>query len=311
MRIGTLVRGMTIDEIITNVQGDRDAGYASAWLTDGSGMEPLTTLAVVGRAVPDIQLGTAVVRTLPRHPMVLAQQALTVNAMIQGRLTLGIGPSHRPAVEQGWGLPFDRPILRMRDYLSVLAPLIDRGAVDYDGQTASAHGEFNVTGSSPCPILVGALGPQMLRLAGRLADGTVTFMTGPRTLTRFTCPAILEAAERAGRPRPRIVALVALCVTDRADGARLRAEKVAGRMAALPSYAAMLRREEGPALIAGEEAEVEDVLGALDAAGVTDLVPIPVAKRESADALRTAAFVQGLLRRLGRENELGSRKTDD
>jgi 5,10-methylenetetrahydromethanopterin reductase len=297
MRIGTLVRGMTIDEIIKNVEGDREAGYASAWLTDGSGMEPLTTLAVVGRAVPEIELGTAVVRTLPRHPMVLAQQALTVNAVIEGRLTLGIGPSHRPAVEQGWGLPFDRPILRMGDYLSVLVPLIANGVVDYDGETVSAHGDFHVAGSGPCPVLVGALGPQMLRLAGRMADGSVTFMTGPRTLIRFTCPTILEAAERAGRPRPRIVAMVALCVTDQADAARLRAEQVAGRMAALPSYAAMLQREGGPALITGGEDEVEDGLGALDAAGVTDLVPIPVAKRDSADALRTAAFVHGLLRR--------------
>jgi F420-dependent oxidoreductase-like protein len=297
MRIGALVRGLTIDEIINNVESDREAGYASAWLTDGSGMEPLTTLAVVGRAVPDIELGTAVVRTLPRHPMVLAQQALTVNAMIQGRLTLGIGPSHRPAVEQGWGLPFDRPIVRMRDYLSVLEPLIANGVVDYDGETASAHGDLHVAGGHPGSILVGALGPQMLRLAGRMADGTVTFMTGPRTLARFTCPTILEAAARAGRPRPRIVALVALCVTDQVDGARLRAEQVAGRMAALPSYAAMLQREGGPALIVGGEAEVEDVLGALDNAGVTDLVPVPVAKRQSADSLRTAAFVHGLLQR--------------
>src|SRR5580704_12427151 len=123
MRIGTLVRGMTIDEIIKNVEGDREAGYASAWLTDGSGMEPLTTLAVVGRVVPGIELGTAVVRTLPRHPMVLAQQALTVSALTQGRLALGIGPSHQPAIEAGWGLSFDRPIAHMRDYLSVLVPL--------------------------------------------------------------------------------------------------------------------------------------------------------------------------------------------
>ena len=245
MRIGTLVRGTTIDEIIHNVEGDRAAGYASAWLTDGVGMEPLTTLAAVGRAVPGIELGTAVVRTLPRHPMVLAQQALTVNAMIQGRLTLGIGPSHRPAVEQGWGLTFDRPIVRMRDYLSVLVPLIANGVVDYDGETASGHGEFHVAGSSPCPILVGALGPQMLRLAGRLADGSVTFMTGPQTLTRFTCPTILEAAERAGRPVPRIVALVALCVTDQPDtgaAAGRAGSRADGRPAVLCGDAATRRR---------------------------------------------------------------------
>src|ERR1700736_1233359 len=102
MRIGTLIRGMTIDEIVANVEGYRREGYASAWLTDGVGMDALTTLAMVGRVVPDIELGTAVVRTYPRHPMALAQQASTVNASIGGRLTLGIGPSHRPSIEGSW-----------------------------------------------------------------------------------------------------------------------------------------------------------------------------------------------------------------
>src|SRR5271170_6518033 len=104
MRIGAMVRGMTIDEIIENVHRDRDEGCTSVWLTDAAGMEPLTTLAVVGRAIPDIELGTAVVRTLPRHPMALAQQAMTVNAIIDRRLTLGIGPSHQQSVEESWGL---------------------------------------------------------------------------------------------------------------------------------------------------------------------------------------------------------------
>ena len=287
---------MTIDEIVDNVRDDRDAGYVSAWLTDGSGMEPLTTLAAVGRAVPGIELGTAVVRTLPRHPMALAQHALTVNAIVGGRLTLGIGPSHQPAVERDWGLSFDRPILHMRDYLSVLMPLVRDGTVSYDGETASAHGELHVVDGRPCPVLVGALGPQMLRLAGRMADGAVTFMTGPRTLRGFTCPTIAEAADRAGRPQPRIVALLALCVTDDPVAARQRAEHVAGRMAALPSYAAMLVREEGPALLAGGPGEVADGLAALAAAGVTDLVPIPVAKRGSDDSLRTADFIGDALR---------------
>ena len=196
MRIGALVRGMTIDEIIDHVAAARAAGYRSMWLTDGVGMEPLTTLAVVGRAVPDIELGTAVVRTLPRHPMMLAQHALTVNVLIGGRLILGIGPSHRPAVESSWGLSFERPIATMRDYLSVLMPVIDHATVAYDGEIFAAHGEFHVSGGSPCPVLVGALGPQMLRLAGRLADGTVTFMTGPRHPRRV----LLPDDPRSGRP---------------------------------------------------------------------------------------------------------------
>ncbi len=295
MRIGALVRGMTIDEIVDNVNRSRLAGYDSVWLTDGSGMEPLTTLAAVGRVVPDIELGTAVVRTPPRHPMALAQQALTVNALIRGRLALGVGLSHQAAIEQGWGLSLARPIVHMRDYLSILVPLVASGAVAYDGDLHSAHGELFVTDGAPCPVLVGALGAQMLGLAGRLADGTVTFMTGPRTLTGFTCPTIFEAAERAGRPRPRVVAMVAVCVTDDVAGARRRAEQVFGGMSSLPSYAAMLEREGGPALVAGTEAEVEERLVSLEAAGVSDLVPIRVARRESDDAARTAEFMNRLL----------------
>jgi F420-dependent oxidoreductase-like protein len=296
LRLGAMVRGMTIDEIIENVHRDREEGCTSAWLTDAAGMEPLTTLAVVGRAVPDIELGTAVVRTLPRHPMALAQQAMTVNAIVDGRLALGIGPSHRPAVERGWGLSFDRPIASMRDYLSVLQALVHEGTVSYEGQTVSAHGELHVENSGPFPILVAALGPQMLRLAGAMADGTVTVMVGPRTLRGFTCPTIIEAAVKAGRPRPRIVAFVSVCVTTDLESITQRADQAAARSAAMPSYAAMLEREGGPPLVAGTEAEVDEALGLLEEAGVTDLVPVRVARRGSEDERRTAEF----LRQLGR-----------
>jgi 5,10-methylenetetrahydromethanopterin reductase len=294
MRIGAMIRGMTIDEIIENVHRDREEGYTSVWLTDAAGMEPLTTLAVVGRAIPDIELGTAVVRTLPRHPMALAQQAMTVNSIVGGRLALGIGPSHRPAVERGWGLSFDRPIAAMRDYLSVLASLMRDGTVSYEGQTVSAHGELHIENSGQFPLLVAALGPQMLRLAGRMADGTITFMVGPRTLRGFTCPTIIEAAAAADRPRPRIVALLSVCVTTDVEAITHRAQRAAERSSAMPSYAAMLKREGGPPLIAGTESEVEEAIGVLEEAGVTDLVPVRVARPDSDDERRTT----GLLRRL-------------
>ena len=295
MRFGALVRGMTVGEIVENVAGYRRSGYDSAWLTDGIGMEPLTTLAAVGLAVPGIELGTAVVRTYPRHPMALAQQALTVNALVGGRLALGVGPSHRPSVQETWGLSFERPIRHVREYLSVLGPLLAGGTVSFDGETVSAHGQLHVEGGPPVPVLLGALGPQMLRLAGRLADGTVTFMTGPRTLRDLTCPTIHEAAARASRPRPRIVALLALCVTGDVGAARARAVQVAGAMAGLPSYAAALAREGGPALIAGTAGQVGEELEALEQAGVTDVVPVPVARRGSEDHDRTSAFLAGLL----------------
>jgi len=295
MRIGTLIWGSTIDEIVANVEMARQVGYQSAWLTDGSGMDPLTALAVVGREVPGIELGTAVVRTFPRHPMELAQQALTVNAMLKGRLTLGIGPSHRPAIEGAWGLSFEHPVRHVREYLSVLGPLLEHGAVSFDGDTVSAHGTIDIEGAVPCSILLGALGPRMLELAGSSTDGAITFMVGPRTLTGLTCPTVRRVAEEAGRPPPRVVALLALCVTDAAAAARQKAVHVNRSMARMPSYSSMIEREGGPPLVAGTEGEVLEQLAALDEAGVSDLTPLRLARRGSEDDQRTEALIRGLI----------------
>ncbi len=294
MRIGTLLRGSTIEEIIDSAESAREIGYSSVWITDGIGMDPLTTLAVVGRAVPGIELASGVVRTLPRHPMALAQQALTVNAMTGGRLLLGIGPSHSRSMEQGWGLSFARPVATMQDYLSVLGPLLADGQVAYTGEIYSAHGEFRIASPRPVPVLVGALGPRMLEVAGRMANGTVTFMTGPRTLIEVTCPTIRSAAAQVGRPSPRVVALVAVCVNNDKEAAAERALEVAGVAVNLPFYAAALKREGGPALLSGTEAEIRTQLARLEEAGVTDFVPTRIARRHSVEAERTEAFLAEL-----------------
>jgi F420-dependent oxidoreductase-like protein len=288
---------MTFDEIAAHVEAARAAGYSSVWFSDGVGMDPLTLIGAVGRAVPDIELGTAVVRTLPRHPMILAQQALTTNALTGDRLTLGIGPSHKPTVESRWGLSFDRPIADLRDYLSILVPLVEGNTVDFDGTRHSGHGEFHIGDGVGLSVLVAALGPQMLRLAGRQAAGTVTTMAGPRTLTAHICPTIRDAAAGAGRPEPRIVSTLSVCVTSDPVGARQRAERGAQRMAALPSYAALLEREGGPALLAGDEDQLDESVAGLEAAGVTDLLPISIAQRGTDDAARTAAWIDRLLAR--------------
>ncbi len=297
MRIGAHARGLTFEEIAANVGADRAAGFSSVWFSDGVGMDPLTLIGAVGLAVRDIELGTAVVRTWPRHPMVLAQQALTTNALIGGRLALGIGPSHQPAIESGWGLSFDRPIGHLRDYLSILLPLVDGKRVDFDGERHSAHGELRIDDGVGLPVLVAALGPQMLRLAGRLAAGTVTAMAGPRTLATHICPTIREAAEGAGRPSPRVVAALSVCVTQDVERARERAERGTRQMAALPSYAALVEREGGPALLAGDEDDLDEAVAALEAAGVTDLLPMSIARPETDDGDRTAAWIGRALAR--------------
>lgn len=291
LRIGSLGRGLVFDEIARNVEADRRAGYSSVWFSDGIGMDPLTLIGALGQKVPSIELGTAVVRTLPRHPMILAQQALTTNALVGGRLVLGIGPSHRPAVETAWGLSFDKPIGRLRDYLAILLPLLAGETVEFEGAYYTARGDMHIEGGPGISVLVAALGPQMLRLAGRLTEGTITVMAGPRTLASHICPIIREAADRAGRPPPRVVSTLSLCVTDDAGAARARAEQGARRMAAMPSYATLLEREGGPALLAGSEDELDEAVAGLERAGVTDLLAVSIARRDTEDAIRTAAWI--------------------
>jgi F420-dependent oxidoreductase-like protein len=288
---------VTLDEITRNVEADRAAGYSSVWFSDGIGMDPLTLIAAIGQRVGGIELGSAVVRTLPRHPMIMAQQALTANAVTGGRLTLGIGPSHRPTVEAGWGLSFDKPIANMRDYLSILRPLLAGQPVDYEGRHHAAHGDLRIEGGPPVPVLVAALGAQMLRLSGRLADGTVTTMAGPRTLITHICPTIRAAADHAGRPEPRVVSTLSVCVTGDIPAARARAERGTQRMASLPSYRALMDREGGPALLAGSEDDLDEALARLERAGVTDFLPISIARRGTDDDGRTASWVSRQLDR--------------
>jgi 5,10-methylenetetrahydromethanopterin reductase len=296
MRFGTMIEGSTFTEITEHVAEARRCGFTSAWLTDGVGFEPLTALALVGREVSDIELGTAVVRTYPRHPMALAQHALTANAMIGGRLALGIGPSHPRHIEGQWGLSYDRVLRHVREYLSVLVPLVTDGTVDFSGEVYSARATLQIDAGRPLPVLLGALGEHMLELAGACAEGTVTFMTGPQTLRSFTCPTLRAAAERAGRPTPRVVALLPIVVTSDIEGTRARLSAGLERMTTLPSYAAALAREGGVPLVAGSEDQVTEELERLAAAGVTDFVATRVARRGSDDEARTRSLLASLAR---------------
>jgi F420-dependent oxidoreductase-like protein len=233
-------------------------------------------LAVVGREVPRIGLATGVVPTYGRHPLTMAQQALTVQAASGGRFTLGIGLSHQIVIEGMFGLSFEKPLRHMREYLDVLMPLLHDGKADVDGETISTHAGINAADRMPPPVLVAALGPKMLELAGRVTDGTVTWMTGPATLASHVVPIITTAAERAGRPAPSVVAALPICVTGNEDAARERAAKDFQTYGFLPSYRAMLDREgaAGPADVAivGDAASVTKELGRMADSGATEFV---------------------------------------
>lgn len=296
MRFGTLLRGSTIEEITTNLAASRDDGFSSAWLTDGYGYEPLTALAVAGQTVGGIEVGTAVVRTLLRHPAALAQHAMTANAAVHGRLVLGVGPSHGPPMRRAWGIEFERPIRAMREYLEIVGQVVRGNAADFDGEMYRSHVQMYIEPRLALPVLVGALGPQMVALAGAHADGVISYLVGPRTLTGMTCPVAARAAEAADRPAPRIVAMISVCVTDDIAEAERRYDRINGEQLKLPSYAAAAAREGARALLVGSESEVEEAVAGLFTAGVTDLVALPIARRSSNDEARTNEFLARLRR---------------
>lgn len=301
MRIGLVSNTVgegTIDDVINEAREAAADGFHTLWTPQIFGFDALTLLALVGRSVPGIELGTAVVPTYPRHPMMLAQQALTVQAATGGRLALGIGLSHQIVVENMWGISFEKPVRHMREYLSVLMPMLEGKPVSFNGETYRVNAAAQVAGGTRPSVLVAALGVQMLRLCGALTDGTSLWCVGPETIRNFTVPTLREAAEAAGRPAPRVEASLPVCVTDDPDAARARAAKLFAIYAQLPSYRAMMDQEgvadaSGLAIV-GSEAEVSDQIKNLASAGVTDFAAAAFPSNPD-EATRTRAVLKSFV----------------
>ncbi len=278
MRIGIFAGDGSLDELLALAKKVESDGFDSLWLPQIFGIDALCALTLIGHEVPRIELGTAVVPTYPRHPAALASQALTASVASGGRFTLGIGLSHQFVIEAMYGYSFDKPVRHMREYLSVLVPLLAGEAADFEGETVTAKLGLSVPGSMPVPVLVAALGPKMLRLAAERTAGTVTWMTGPKTLAEHTVPTITKAAEAAGTGEMRVVGALPVAVTDDPAGVRAKAAQVFQVYGMLPSYRAMLDREgaAGPEDVAliGSAAEVRAGIERMRDAGVTDFVAV-------------------------------------
>jgi len=302
MRIGIGIgeisgRAAAIDDLIAETRRAEADGFATAWFAQVFGVDAITTAALCGRETSRIELGTAVVPTFTRHPVAMAQQALSAQAAARGRFALGIGLSHQVVIEMMFGLSFAKPYSHMKEYMAVLAPLIRTGTVSHDGREFRVNASVKVPGADPCPILLAALAPKMLALAGGEGDGTITWMTGPKTLREYTIPRITEAAAKAGRPAPRVVVGLPIAVTSDAAAGRERAGRAFQVYGGLPSYRAMLDREgaEGPADVAivGDESAVAEQLRQLEAIGVTDFLatPFPTGPDAKASLERTRALL--------------------
>jgi F420-dependent oxidoreductase-like protein len=272
MRIGTMIgadgANNTLDDIVNVAKRAEAAGLDNVWLANIFGFDAISTLAIVGRETDRIGLGTAVTPTYPRHPTAIAQQALTTAAASKNRFTLGIGLSHQVVIENMLGLSYDKPAKHMREYLEVLMPLTRGETVNYDGDQYSVHGlALDVPGADRMPVVVAALGPVMLKIAGELADGTNTWMVGPKTMAKHIVPGL-------GRSDATVVGGVPIVLTTNIDQARETIGKNLVMYGQLPSYRAMLDREgaAGPQDIAivGDENTLRGEIKRFEDAGVTD-----------------------------------------
>lgn len=285
MRIGVMIgaeRGdgaRKVARLLADIEWAEAAGMDSAWIPQvPTDFDALTAVALMGARTSRIELGTAVVPLQAQHPIALARQALSAQAAAGGRLALGVGPSHHWIVRDMLGLPYERPAVYTRDYLEVLrAALNGPGPVDVENETFLVHNPLDLGPVSPMPVLVAALGPVMLKLAGAHADGTVLWMADERAVADHVVPRITSAAEEAGRPAPRIVAgiPVCLCEPSRVDEARERANRILGEAEISPNYQRLLEygdiKDVGGLCAAGDEKAIAARFRRFADAGVTDL----------------------------------------
>lgn len=280
MQIGVFSQEPTVTALVDRARDVAARGFGSLWVPQIFDLDAMTALAVVAHEVPGLRLGTAVVPTFPRHPMVMAAQARTVHQITEAGFTLGIGLSHQIVIESLLGMDFAKPVRHLREYLSILMPLLHDETAAFAGETLTANNvALTIPDSTPVPVVVAALGPQLLKLAGTRTEGTVTWMTGPKTIAEHVGPSIRAAAADAGRPDPRVVVALPVAVTDDEAGAREKAATTFSVYGFLPSYRAMLDREgaEGPADVAivGDAATVKAAVEAVFESGATEFVAVP------------------------------------
>ena len=283
----------SIDEVRAVARYADSSGFDSLWISHANAVDPIVALVGVAADMPNLrEVGTSVVPLYGRHPIGLAQLARTAQSVLDGRFTLGIGAASKGAVSTTMGMTWDRPLAYTREFIDGLRPLLAGESADVDGSLVTTHQQLNI-GAPDTPILLAALGPKMLDLAGRRVDGTSLGQCGPRTIATYIAPAIRAAAEAAGRPSPRIMALIRICVTDDHAGAFALATETAQMYRRVPSYE-MVQDKEGlhdPAELhlIGTWEHVLEGLHAYAEAGVTDFrLEVAAHTPEARDATRSA-----------------------
>lgn len=283
-----------IDATVRLAREAAAAGLRSAWFGQTFGADSPQLAAIVGREVPDLQVGTSAIPVFGRHPLLVAGQAQTAQAATHGRYHLGLALGTKPLTEAAFGIPYERPIARLREFLTALRQLTETGNADFHGELLTARTPLpaRVPGAEGgVPLLVAAMGPQALRVSGQLADGILPYLAGPRALAEHIVPAVTAAAEAAGRPAPRIVALVHGVVTATPDAARRTATEQLAFYEQFPSYARAVElsgaRRAGDVAVIGDERTVAAEVRRYRDAGATEVVFAGTDLAGEADRRRT------------------------
>jgi F420-dependent oxidoreductase-like protein len=303
MRIGLTGGGASVDRVVRQAKEAEADGFSALWYASIVTGDPLVAMAIAGRETSTIELGTAVLQTFPCHPLLQANRVSSVvDAMGRPGFTLGIGPSHEPVIRGAFGMSYDHPGRSTDEYLQILTALLRGENVDFDGSDWSAHTAGRaVPPSHPVPVLVSALGPRLLRVAGEHADGTVLWMAPARAIETHVAPKLHAAAAAAGRPAPRIVAGLPVAVHDDIAEARAAASASSSMYAQMENYTRILEiggaGTPADAAIVGNESSVTSQLQALLDAGATDIwaAVFPVGDDRRASMRRSKDLLQELV----------------
>ena len=310
MRIGLMIgpeRGRyrtKVERLQADARWAEESGLSTVWIPQiPDEFDALTAATVVATQTSGIEIGTAVVPVQPRHPIALVQQILSVQAVCQGRLAVGLGVSHHWVIDEMLGLPYEQPVATMRAYLDVLDQALDGpGTVDVENERFRVHNPIDITDITPTPVLLAALGPLMLKLCGERADGTILWMADERSIGSYVVPTLVRAAQSAQRPAPRVVAgvPVCLCGDDEVDVAVARTNRILAEAEVSPNYQRLLDQGDaqsvGDILVAGGEQSIRKRLQSFADAGVTDLSVRVVPIGETRDELiASSKRTRGLL----------------
>jgi len=302
VNIGLSGGAASVAKMVEQAQRAEADGFTSLWYASAVGGDPLVAMAMAGAATTHIELGTSVLQTYTAHPVLQANRARSVaDGMGRPGFTLGLGPSHQSPIEDAYGLSYAHPGRHTEEYVRIVTALLRGETVQFEGDDFRVRAAVTPPGPhGPVPVLLAALAPRMLRVAGALTEGTILWMGNERAVEAHVAPLITTAASAAGREAPRIVAGLPVAVHDDADEARATAAEAFAGYGTLPNYRRLLDLggAAGPAdaAIVGDEAAVTARIEALFAAGATDVwaAIFPVGDDRPASRRRTRALLKEL-----------------